>query len=115
MLSFRAWEIRTHRVELQENAPSAVPELSFRHVEKNMLYLAKHIIQWIVLMVVKYWLIITTKVKKWIGENWPKVHDFFKSKEQSGSPMKISFFRRSMLESKAKIRKMREKIKEEHE
>jgi hypothetical protein len=115
MLTFRAWEIRTDRVKITEKNKDPVPELYFRHVEKNIMHFAKHIIQWIVLTIVKYWLIITTKTKKWLGENWPKVHRLFEKKELSNSPMRISFFRRAILESKSKISKLKEKIKEDHE
>jgi hypothetical protein len=115
MLAFRAWEIRTNRIQIIENNESPVPELYFRHVEKNILHFSKLIIQWIVLIIVKYWLIMITKIKKWLGENWPKFHKLFEKKEPSSSPMKISFVRRAILESKSKISKLKKKIKEEHE
>ena len=64
MLAWKAWEIRTSRVAIEENSKIVLPDVPFRHVEKNMLYLAKHIIQSLLLVIVKYWFISTTKTKK---------------------------------------------------
>ena len=115
MLTFRAWEIRTLRIN-PENIEPAVPEISFRHIEKSMLYFTKHIVQGIVLSVVKYWFIIITKTKKWISDNWPKMHDYFKKKVvTSNETTTPSFFHRAVLESKAKIKRIKEKVKKEHE
>jgi hypothetical protein len=115
MILFRAWEIRTSRASLPEVMESKVPDLSFRHVEKNMLYLTKHIVQGIVLTVVKYWFILATKTRKWIVDRWPKINAYFQKKQdQDGTPQKPSFFRKAILESEAKIKKIREKVKKEH-
>jgi hypothetical protein len=116
MLTFRAWEIRTSRISIPEDGSQIVPDLSFRHVEKNMLYLTKHLVQSIVLVVVKYWFIITTKTKKWIADKWPKIHTYFEGKTEGASELtKPSFFQKAILESKAKIKKIKEKVKREHE
>jgi len=115
MISYRAWELKTLRVEPSIQRKEVIPEMYFRHLEKIMLHLAKHIIQWIVLMVVKGWFIATTKTKKWIGINWPKVYNFFSKKKVEPDPIqKPSFVRRAVLESKMKIRKIKEKVKHEH-
>lgn len=116
MLLYRTWEIRTNRIQIENvNIIPPVSEISFRYVEKNAMYLIKHLIQGIVLIVIKYWLIMITKLKKWIGENWPKVDNFFKKKPQSSEGVGISFTQRAILESKSKIKKLRKKIEEEHE
>lgn len=112
---FRAWEIRTSRVGIPTSDKDIFPEIHFRHVEKIMLYLAKHVIQWIVLVVVKYWFIVSTKVKNWIGRNWPKIHEFFKKKTTDTNPKKSSFVSRAVLESKIKIKRIKEKVRREHE
>ncbi|MEK7586240.1 MAG: hypothetical protein AAB477_03375 [Patescibacteria group bacterium] len=115
MLTFRAWEIRTTRVSIPENIEKIAPDLSFRHVEKSMLYLTKHLVQSIVLGLVKYWFIITTKSKKWIADKWPKIYSYFEKKKDGASePTKPSFFQKAILESKAKIKRIREKVEKEH-
>jgi len=116
MLSFRAWEIKTLRANPTISPRKLLPEVYFRHIEKIMLYLAKHIIQWIIVMVVKYWFIIVTKTRKLMKEKLPKVHNFFKKTEKEiNDPKKYTFVRRAVLESKAKIRRVKEKVRREHE
>jgi hypothetical protein len=119
MLTFRAWELRTSRIS-NGNSTSHMPSFWFRHVERNMLYLSKQVVQWLVLVVFKYWLITKAKTKKWLSENWPKVSKYFNFKKKGdhyngqANTMRISFAQRAIIESKLKIRKMREKIQEEH-
>ena len=81
MLCFRVWEIKTGKIDTQ-NLDNQMPELSFRHIERYMLYWTKRIIQWIVLSVVKYWLITVNKVKNFVSSKWPKINSLFKKKEQ---------------------------------
>ena len=111
---FRAWEIK--KVEDVNALPSRniVPEVYFRHVERIMLYLAKHIIQSIVLLTVKGYFILSTRTKRWLGLNWPKVYNFFrKNKEVNPEPQKATFFQKAVRESKAKIRKIKENVKKD--
>lgn len=115
MLMFRAWEIKTLRTEPTISPRNLIPEMYFRHVEKFMLYLTKHVIQWIVLIVVKYWFIIYTKTKKWTGKKLPKIYEFFKEKTKDISQQEISFIQKAILESKIKIKHIREKVRKEHE
>lgn len=115
MMMFRAWEIETSRIERPHDSRKIVPELSFRHIEKIMLYLAKHIVQWIVLSLVKTWFIIFTKTKKWTKKNLPKIVKFFRRKSKDMEKKKDSFVRRAILESKTKIRRIKEKVRKEHE
>jgi len=114
MLSFRAWQIKTLRVEPSTTSRKLIPEMYFRHLEKIMLHLAKHIIQWIVLVVVKVWFILTTKTKIWIVKNWPKIYNFFKKKKEELGAQKFTFIRKAILESKIKIKKIKEKVEKEH-
>ena len=114
MLAFRAWELRTARASMPENVENKVTDLTFRHVKKNMLYLTKHIVQGIVLVVVKYWFICVTKTRKWISDKWPKINAYFQKKPESTENQKPSFFRKAILESEAKIKRIKEKVKREH-
>lgn len=114
VLAFRAWELRTGQTEV-EIAESPVQQLSLRQIEKIMLYLLKHFIQGLVLVVVKYWFTTTTKISVWLKEKWPKVNAIFKKKPQSTIPQKPSFVTKAVLESKSKIRRLKQKIREEHE
>jgi hypothetical protein len=116
MLIFRAWEIRTMRANISENHDNKIPDLTFRQLEKSMLYLTKHIVQSIVLVVVKYWFILTTKTKKKISDSWPKIHALIQKKPESPDVVnkKPSFFRKAILESEAKIKRIKEKVKKEH-
>lgn len=114
MLLFRAWEIRTNRIEIDENKKNYTKELSFRYFEKIILFLAKHIIQWIVISSVKFWYTITTKIKFIVQNKLPKINKFLRRKNE-GDSRKISFIQRAVIESKIKIKKVKEKIKKEHE
>lgn len=115
MIIFQAWEMS--KVETENPSPTRkiIPEIYFRHVEKIMLYLTKHIIQLVVLVVVKYYFILSTKAKKWIANNLPKVYKFFNKKVANDQPQKNSFFRKAVLESKIKIKKIKDNVKKEHE
>ena len=114
MLSYRAWEIRTGQIITESNA-TPVPEIAFRNLEKNVLYLAKRFIQSFVLGVVKYWFLATTKVKKEISENWPKVHKMIEKKAVSSAEKTQSFVKRAVAESKYKIKRLKEKIRQDHD
>ena len=116
MLVFRAWQIRSARIVIDENTPQFKPELSFRHIEKIFLYTTKHIIQWIVLMSVKIWFLMVTKIKLFFQNKLPKINRFFQKKESNGiDSRKISFVERAVMESKIKIKRVKEKIKRDHE
>jgi hypothetical protein len=114
VLCFRAWQIKTLQTEPETHQRELMPEIYFRHVEKIVLHLAKYAVQWIVLVIVKYWFIVYTKVKNWGVKNWPKVYRFFRrSPEDSENPQKYTFFQRAKLELKAKIRHTKEKVRRE--
>lgn len=113
MLVFRAWEIKTGRITLGEE-PRYKLELSFRYIEKIILYITKHVIQWIVLSSVKLWFLVITKTRLLIQNKLPKISKFFQ-KKQNNDPRKISFVQRAVIESKIKIKKVKEKIKKDHE
>jgi len=115
MLLFRAWEIKTNRVETVEEHEKYKPELSFKKIEKISLFLAKHTIQWIVLSCVKLWFTITTKIKIFVVNKLPKINKFFHREIKTEGPRRISFIQRAIIESKIKIKKVREKIQKEHE
>lgn len=114
MLMFRAWEIRTSRLVIEEEAQTTRKGLSFRDIEKIILFTLKHAIQWIVLFFVKIWFILITKIKFWIQNKLPKVNKFFDKKPSTDS-RKISFVERAVLESRIKIKRVKERIKKEHE
>ena len=115
MLLYRSWELRTSRIAVKEETEKFTPELSFKYIEKIFLYIAKHTIQSIVLFSVKTWFLLTTKLKIWIQNKLPKIDKFFKKKESDGTDSrKISFVERAILESKIKIKRVKEKIKNEH-
>ena len=114
MLFYRAWEIRTSRFVTIEEHENYLPKLSLKEVEKMALYVIKHVIQSVVVFVVKSWFLFITKTKIWIQNNSPKIHKFFQKKINTDS-RKISFVERAIIESKIKIKKVKEKIKKEHE
>jgi hypothetical protein len=111
MLMFRAWEIRTDRL-IQEKQYAR--ELSFRNTEKIILFIIKHLIQSIILTSVKVWYLIITKTRVLLQNKLPKVNNLFHKKTKTDS-RKLSFVERAVLESKIKIKKIKEKIKREHE
>jgi hypothetical protein len=111
MLVFRAWELRTGRVEITERLP--VSNISFRHVEKNMLHLTKYVIQGIIFTGAKYWFITVTKTKKEFKEKLPRINALLKKKPRP-TPTRVSFVKRSIIESKIKINRIKERVKKEH-
>lgn len=111
IVSFRVWEMRTGRIEIPNYKISYKDNLSFRHLEKNMLYLIKHIIQSIVILLAKVWFVSKKKVKLWFSDKLPKINKYFKIKE-SQTPKRHSFLKRAILESKAKIKKIKESVEE---
>lgn len=114
MLTFRAWEIRTLRIV--PTTEPVTPELSFRQMEKTMLYLTKHMVQGTVLVIVKYWFIATTKAKKSIEDKWPRIIRLLEKKSvEAKKPIRPSFVQRAVLESKIKIKRIKEKVKRENE
>ncbi len=115
VLSFQVWRIKTGKVIETKESNNFESKISFRHLEKIMLYLAKHIIQWIVLVLVKYWFIFITKSKKFIEEKTPKIKKILGRDKVEGivNLKRNSFIKRAVLESKVKIKKMKEKIREE--
>lgn len=116
MLMFRSWEIQNNKITIEENREKHIPELSFKYIESIFLHTIKHIVQWIVLSVVKSWFLIVTKTKIFLQNKWPKIHNIFKKKEVTGTDSrKISFVERAVMESKIKIKKVKEKIKKDHE
>lgn len=115
MLFFRAWKIREYGNEKSIYSRRIIPEIYFRQVEKIMLYLTKHIVQWLVLNTIKYWYIITTKTKKFISHKLPKMHNYFRRKPNDEGLQKTSFIKRAVIESKIKIRRIKEKVKKDHE
>ena len=115
MLFFRAWEINKSHVLVTETQRKVIPEIHFRQTEKIMLYLTKYIIQSIVLVTVKYWFIASTKTRKWICVNLPKVNNYFKKIPKEIDSKGLSFVKKAVIESKIKIRRIKEKVKKEHE
>lgn len=115
MLMFRAWELRTNKIIIDNNTEQFTPELSFRYIEKIILYITKHVIQWIVLNSVKIWYLMITKVKLLFINKLPKIHNFFHTKTNTTDSRKISFIQKAVIESKIKIKKVKEKIKKDHE
>ncbi len=115
MITFRAWKIETKRINSPIETITKDPKISFRQIEKIFLYLTKNLLLFIVLSVAKYWYLITTKSHKWIIENWPKVYRIFWKKSETTQTNKKSFISRVVLESKIKMKKIKEKIKQEHE
>ena len=114
MIMFRAWEI--NKIDKQNPLPDRkiIPEVYFRHTEKIMLYLAKYIIQSIVFIIMKYWFIALTKTKKWLWKSLPRFYNLFIKKINDTETQNDSFFRRAVLESKVKIRKIKENVRREH-
>ena len=114
MLIFQAWKIDRMENENSMSTRKMIPEIYFRHVEKIMLYSAKYIIQWILLTTIKFYFIVSTKIKIWISKNLPKVNNIFKKKIDGDVSEKSSFLKKALLELKVKTKKIKEKVKKEH-
>lgn len=114
MLMFRAWEIKSGRIEKVISTRKIFPEIYFRHTEKIVLYLAKHTIQWVVLNVVKYWFIVLAKTKKWADRKLPQARIFFKNISGGNNKFKTFFSHKSVIELKSKIKHIREKVRRDH-
>ncbi len=113
MLFYRAWEIKKGKVEKPDPNTNFLPAVFFRQIERIMLYWTKRGVQCVILVAVKYWTIFVEEGKKLINRKFPKVKDFFKRlgrKRNHGA-----FIQKAMIESKFKIKKVREKVKKEYE
>ncbi len=111
MLSYRAWQIDSSSPSDFSKIRKLPPEIYFRQIEKIMLYLAKHAVQWMVLLGAKGWFIVKAKTNKWVQKNSPRIHKFFEKKESH----KKTFVEKAILESKIKIRRIKERIEKEVE
>lgn len=114
MLNYSAWQVKNGERGKERTWMLVFPPI--RHIEKYLLYFLKHFIQKVILFCVKYWFLFITKIKKWIIENWPKIKNrFSKNKKEEIYPKSPSFLRRAVFESKVKIKRIRQKIKEEND
>ena len=114
MVMFRAWKLSKQATENSLEEKNIIPQIYFRRVEKIVLYLAKRLVQTIVLVSVKYSFTAWLKVKKWASDKLPKAYKFLKKQEEIEFS-KNSFLRRAIIESKIKIRNIKEKVRREHE
>ena len=116
VLSYRSWEIRNGNEIIAHKIENPISKISFRDLERMVAHLLKHYIQQIVLIVVKYWFILRIRTKKFIMEKWPKVYKIFEKKPfDPNVPLKPSFFTKALLESKVKIKRLKQKIHEDHD
>lgn len=113
MVFHQAQRIRDSKIEKPPKEKSFLPVVYFRQVEKIMLYWIKRGVQWVILIVVKYWTILIEESKKIINSKFPKVKAFFKKQRKRRN--QNAFFKKAKIESKFKIRRLREKIKKEYE
>lgn len=114
MLTYRAWELKTARVatnDSEEIKPLIIP---FRRIEKISLYVAKHLIQGLLVFVAKYWFIISIKIRKKFNQIWPKIHAFLIRKKIANYNRNL-FIKRAIFESKVKIKRIKEKVKRENQ
>ena len=113
MLWFRAWEIKNREkaFKIKRILP---PEIYFRQIEKIMLYLTKHVVQWIIIGAAKQWFIFSTKSQKWFVKKLPRVHNFLTKKNTLNDQPTKTFVGRAILESKIKIKRVKERVKKEH-
>src|SRR5574343_357733 len=109
MLTYRAWQIESSGRENFLIIRKLPPEIYFRQIEKIMLYLTKHALQSIVLLGAKGWFTIKAKINKWIQKNSPRIHKLFEKKENT----RKTFVGKAILESKIKIRRIKERIERE--
>ena len=111
---FRAWEIKKFNIPINSPSTEIIPKIHFRRIEKIMLYLIRHIVQWAVLVLVKYWFITLAKIKKLINKKLPKLHNFFQKKTIEGEKKK-SFLSRTLSDLKMKIKHTKERVIKENE
>lgn len=111
MLSYRAWEIKTAKVNIQFKEKQFI--VPFRKIEKTALYIIKHLIQGFLVIIAKYWFIVSIKIKKKIDHLWPKIHSYLIRKKITSQNGNL-FIKRAIFESKVKIRRIKEKVKKEN-
>ncbi len=113
MLFYQAWEIKQGKIERPSKNKNFLPALYFRQIEKIMLYWTKRGIQWLILVTVKYWTILVEENKKIINKKFPQIKTFFKKLKQRRNHG--DFIHRAMIESRFKIKRVREKVKKEYQ
>ncbi len=113
-LLYRSW--RELKAGKRAIIPQEPKDISYRTIEKYVLYYGKNFAQILVINVVKYSLIFRIKAKKLVLEKWPstyeKIKNIGKGKSSNGKP---SFLAKAILESKTKIRRIKDKVRKEHE
>lgn len=119
ILNYSAFEVRSGMRGEKRTWHIIVPPI--RHLEKYLLYFLKHLIQSIVLLTVKYWILFVTRLQKWWITAWPKIQKIFTRKKhdirdiENQYPKNPSFLRRAIFESKIKIKRMKQKIREDND
>lgn len=113
MLFYQAWEIKEGKIERPARDKNFLPALYFRQIEKIMLYWTKRGIQWLILVTVKYWTILVEENKKIINRKFPQIKTLFKKLKQRRNHS--DFIHRAMIESRFKIKRVREKVKKEYQ
>ncbi len=116
ILAYSAWQVRAGMRNQNRDWKIVFPPI--RQLEKYLLYSLKHLIQHLVLSIVKYWILGMIKIKKWFIENWPKIKARLrknKPKLEPTYPKSPSFVRRAVFESKIMIKRMKQKIKHDND
>jgi hypothetical protein len=118
VLYYRIWQIKNidDSTLIEEIPVDHIHIISFRKLEKDVLNFLKRFVQKLVLLIAEGWFLFTTKTKKFLMEKWPRIHNFFSpnkvSPTQTGQP---TFFTKALLESKYKIKRLKKKIREDHD
>ncbi len=99
----------------QVNTTNAPSELSFRKIEKVVLYYGKYIIQGLIITTVKYSFIAKTKTQKFLMDKWPKVHKVIILTTKKPILKTGSFISHTIKESKIKIKHIKERVKRDHD
>jgi hypothetical protein len=114
MIFYKSWQIKNQKINGQKINLLFLPEIPFRHLEKNILHFTKKIVQESLFFSVKYWFIFVDKTKKWFNNKKPKIQNFFSiKKKENNKSYRQSFFKKALIESRAKIKHIRDKVREE--
>lgn len=115
ILYLQIWKLQTGKVEHVSEQEARPILADYKRIEKITLYVVKNITFVFILITVKYWYLMTTKLKKWFEEKKPAIVSILKIKQKEPKEFKPTFIRRAIFELKIRIKRIKQAIKKEHE
>jgi len=114
MIFFQAWRVRAGLATAQDlSVPERFHDKALVHVKTNLRKSAQRAVHKMIIGALKGWVIFAHIVSKKFKEIFPKTSAFFSTKPKAPKEGETgSFFLHSIAEYKQKVKKFKQKIKE---